>query len=97
MRPFAKRLQDIEPFRVVEVLTRARELERQGRSIIHLEAGEPDFTTAEPIIRAGQAALMRGETAYSQAAGLPELRAAIARWYADEYGLSINPARGWTP
>ena len=93
MRPFAKRLQDIEPFRVVEVLARARELERQGRHIVHLEAGEPDFSTAEPIIRAGQAALARGATGYSQAAGLPELREAIARWYDDEYGLSISPAR----
>lgn len=93
MRPFAKRLQDIEPFRVVEILARARELGHQGRNIVHLEAGEPDFATAEPIIRAGQAALARGETAYSQATGLPALRQAISRWYAEEYGLSIDPAR----
>ncbi|TNF36777.1 MAG: pyridoxal phosphate-dependent aminotransferase [Gammaproteobacteria bacterium] len=93
MRPFAKRLQDIEPFRVVEVLTRARMLERAGRSIMHLEAGEPDFATADPIIRAGQAALARGATGYSQAAGIPELREAIARWYEEEYGITVNPSR----
>jgi len=93
MRPFAKRLQDIEPFRVVEVLTRARELERTGRSIMHLEAGEPDFATADPIIRAGQAALARGATGYSQAAGIPELREAIARWYDEEYGITVSPSR----
>ena len=93
IRPFANRLNDIEPFRVVEVLTRAKELEAQGRDIIHLEAGEPDFATADPIIRAGQASLDRGETYYSQAAGIPELRRALSDYYKSEYNLDIDPAR----
>lgn len=92
-RPFAHRLADIEPFRVVEVLTRAKALSAAGRDIVHLEAGEPDFTTADPIIKAGQQALARGETYYTQAAGIPALREAISRHYQDCYGLDISPQR----
>jgi len=92
-RPFARRLVDIEPFRVVEVLTRAKQLAAQGRDIVHLEAGEPDFATAAPIIAAGQAALARGETYYTQAAGIPELRDALSRFYHEEYGIDVAPSR----
>jgi len=90
---FAARVDEIDPFRVVEVLARATELERQGRSILHLGAGEPDFPTAEPIIEAGRAALARGATYYSEAAGIPELRQAIADYYASDYGLDVPPER----
>jgi aspartate/methionine/tyrosine aminotransferase len=81
-RPSAARLAHIEPFHVMDVLARARALEAQGRSIVHMEIGEPDFPTAEPIIRAGIAALQTGKTHYTPALGLPELRQAIARSYA---------------
>lgn len=80
--PFAARLAHIEPFRVMDVLARARALEAQGRSIIHMEIGEPDFPTAQPIVQAGMAALQAGKTHYTPALGLPELRQAIARSYA---------------
>lgn len=90
---FASRLGDIEPFRVVEVLARAKELEAAGRDIVHLEAGEPDFATIDPIIKAGQASLGRGETYYTQAAGIPQLREAIAAYYRSDYGLDISPQR----
>ncbi|MCZ6831049.1 MAG: pyridoxal phosphate-dependent aminotransferase [Gammaproteobacteria bacterium] len=90
---FASRLSDIEPFRVVEVLTRATELEQQGRDIVHLGAGEPDFTTADPIVQAGRQALADGRTHYSQAGGIPQLREALSRWYQSEYGLVIDPGR----
>ena len=93
MRPFADRLKDIEPFRVVEVLDRAKQLEAEGMDIVHLEAGEPDFATAEQIIKAGQASLGRGETYYSQAAGIPPLRAALSSFYKEEYGVDIDPRR----
>ncbi|MFB1035651.1 MAG: hypothetical protein QMC38_09920, partial [Sinobacterium sp.] len=63
MAKFSQRMNDIEPFRVVEVLTRAKELEAQGRSIMHLEAGEPDFDTAKPIVDAGIAALQAAAAA----------------------------------
>ena len=92
-RGFAQRVAEIEPFRVVEVLARATELAAAGRDIVHMAAGEPDFTTAAPIVEAGRAALARGATHYSQAAGIPELREALSRHYADQYGLAISPAR----
>lgn len=93
VRPYADRLKDIEPFRVVEVLDRAKQLEAEGRDIVHLEAGEPDFATADAIIKAGQASLGRGETYYSQAAGIPQLRAALVAFYRQEYGVNIDPRR----
>ncbi len=92
-KPFADRLKDIEPFRVVEVLTRAKQLEQEGRDIVHMEAGEPDFDTASPIVEAAQAALARGDTHYTQAAGIPALREAISRHYKKDYGLDIGPER----
>ncbi|MEH6549473.1 MAG: pyridoxal phosphate-dependent aminotransferase [Pseudomonadales bacterium] len=93
IRPFAHRMKDIEPFRVVEVLGRAQQLEAQGRSICHMEAGEPDFETAAPIREAGIRALQAGYTGYSAAAGIPALREAIANYYLTDYGLKIAPER----
>ena len=90
---FADRLRDIEPFRVVEVLARAVALERAGRDIVHLAAGEPDFSTAAPIVAAGRQALADGHTYYSGAAGIPKLREALSNWYRSEYDLSIDPGR----
>lgn len=92
-RGFANRIAEIEPFRVVEVLSRATELEAQGRDIVHMAAGEPDFATAGPIVEAGREALARGATHYSQAAGIPELREALSRHYSDTYGLDVPPSR----
>jgi aspartate/methionine/tyrosine aminotransferase len=93
MRSFAKRIDEIEPFRVVEVLTRARQLEAQGRDILHLEAGEPDFETAAPICEAGATALRQGHTYYTAAGGITELRQAISDYYRSDYGLDISPQR----
>jgi aspartate/methionine/tyrosine aminotransferase len=92
-RPFADRLKDIEPFRVVEVLARAKQLSAQGKDIIHMEVGEPDYVTVPAIVKAGQDSLGRGETFYSQAAGIPELRQALANFYQQEYGVEVNPRR----
>jgi aspartate/methionine/tyrosine aminotransferase len=90
---FARRTADIEPFRVVEVLARATALAAGGADIIHMAAGEPDFSTAAPIVEAGRAALAKGATHYTQAAGIPELREALSRYYAETYGLDISPQR----
>ena len=90
---FASRIDDIEPFRVVEVLSRATELQRAGRDIVHLAAGEPDFSTAAPIVAAGRQALAEGRTGYSEPAGIPPLREALSGWYREQYGLDIDPAR----
>jgi aspartate/methionine/tyrosine aminotransferase len=86
----ARRLEDIEPFRVMAILARARALEAEGRDIIHLEVGEPDFATPAPIVEAGIAALKAGHTHYTPALGLPELRQAIARYYDERYGVSVG-------
>ena len=90
--PAARRMADIAPFHVMALLARAKELEAAGRSIIHMEIGEPDFPAAEPIVAAGQRALAAGRTRYTAAAGLPELRQAISDHYRERYGVEI-PAR----
>lgn len=86
----ADRMQRIRPFHVMELLAKARELESHGRSIVHMEVGEPDFTTPEPIIEAGRLALADGRTHYTPAMGLPELRQAIAAQYKRRFGLDID-------
>jgi aspartate/methionine/tyrosine aminotransferase len=75
------------------LLARARQLEAQGRSIVHMEIGEPDFTTPQPIVEAGIRALQAGKTHYTPAVGLSELREAIARHYLDRYAVSVDPGR----
>jgi aspartate/methionine/tyrosine aminotransferase len=84
----ARRLQDIEPFHVMSVLARAHELEAQGRSIIHMEIGEPDFATADGIRQAAMAAIKAGHTRYLPALGLPALRQRIA----DSYAADVQPS-----
>lgn len=92
-RPYAKRLADIEPFHVMVILERARQLEADGRDIVHLEVGEPDFSTAEPIILAGETALARGYTHYTQAVGMRSLRERIGAFYQSDYGVEVDPDR----
>jgi len=89
----AQRLAEIEPFHVVELLTRARQLEAEGRDIIHMEVGEPDFPTPEPIANAAINAIKSGKTLYTQALGLPELREAISQFYRQRYGVSVPASR----
>lgn len=89
----ADRMASIRPFYVMELLARARELENSGRSIIHMEVGEPDFDTPRPIVEAGKRALDQGFTNYTAAVGIPELRAAIAADYRSRYGVDLDPAR----
>ena len=90
---YSARSRAIEPFHVMALLARANELQSQGHDVIHLEIGEPDFTTAAPIVAAGQAALAAGHTRYTAARGLPALREAIAGFYRQRYGLDIDPQR----
>jgi len=89
----AARLADIEPFHVVELLTRARQLEAEGRDIIHMEIGEPDFPTPSPIVTAAVNAIKEGKTLYTQALGLPELRAAISTFYRERYRVPVPASR----
>ena len=90
---YSARSRAIEPFHVMALLARANELQASGHDVIHLEIGEPDFTTAAPIVAAGQAALANGHTRYTAARGLPQLREAISGFYAQRYGVNIDPQR----
>ena len=83
----------IEPFHVMEVQTAARALEAAGRTVIHMEIGEPDFPTPQPVLDAAQRAIASGNVYYTSALGLPELRRAIARHYANHYGVDVDPER----
>jgi aspartate/methionine/tyrosine aminotransferase len=89
----ARRMANIEPFHVMALLARARELESEGRSIVHMEIGEPDFAAPEPVLRAGIRALEQGATHYTAAPGLPRLREAIAGYYRARYGIGVSPSR----
>ncbi len=89
----SRRAEDIRPFYVMDLLARAKQLESNGRSIIHLEVGEPDFATAQPIIDAGIKALQQLKTHYTPALGLPELREAIAGYYQQKFGVNLDARR----
>jgi aspartate/methionine/tyrosine aminotransferase len=91
--PVSPRAGRIPPFMVMEVLERAQTLEREGRSIIHLEVGEPDFETPDCIKAAGIRAISEGKTKYSHSLGVLELREAICESYAAEYGVEVTPDR----
>lgn len=89
----AARVAEIAPFHVMEVQTAARALEAQGRSIIHMEIGEPDFPTPAPVVAAAQRAIADGRLYYTSALGLPALREAIAQHYLDHYDVEVAPER----
>ena len=89
----ASRMAHIEAFEVMEIQTLARELEAQGRDVIHLEIGEPDFTTPRPIVAAAQRALETKPMFYTSALGLMELREAISRFYRERYQVEVPASR----
>lgn len=89
----AKRVNNIAPFYVMELLQQATLLEQQGHDIIHMEIGEPDFKTPATIVKAGIEAIQSGEVRYTPAAGLMALRAKIAGFYGQQYGLKLDPKR----
>jgi aspartate/methionine/tyrosine aminotransferase len=97
----AARLDHIEPFYVMECAKAAVEIadgplcdvSRGGRPMIFLNIGEPDFTAAPLVVQAAQRCMAEGRTQYTQATGLPALRDAISRWYAQHFGLSVAPER----
>ncbi|MCF8033802.1 MAG: pyridoxal phosphate-dependent aminotransferase [Desulfarculaceae bacterium] len=88
-----ERASKIPAFIVMDVLERAQELTAQGREIIHLEVGEPDFATPEVITQAAVRALADGQTHYTHSLGVMELREAVSRHYARRYGVEVDPAR----
>jgi aspartate aminotransferase len=87
----ARRMSRLGTETAFEVLNKARALERQGKSIVHLEIGEPDFDTPVNVIEAGVEALHQGWTHYGPAAGLPELRQTIAEYVSRTRGVKVVP------
>jgi len=91
--PTAARLAEIEPFHVMEVQNRAQALEAQGRNIIHLEIGQPDFAAPSQVIEAAICAMRERSLGYTAALGLPELREAISRFYRGRHGVNVSAER----
>ena len=94
----AARAQAIEPFYVMEVAKQARALEAQAAGastprMIYLNIGEPDFTAPIAVQAAATSAMAAGRTQYTPALGLPELREAISRWYAQRFGVQVQASR----
>lgn len=90
-KDIAARAREIPPFIVMDILEKAKEMETRGENIIHLEIGEPDFDTPEPIKEAARRALRDGDTHYTHSLGKPELREEIAHYYQRKYGVNISP------
>jgi aspartate/methionine/tyrosine aminotransferase len=86
-------MQAIEPFHVMEVQERALELEAGGRSIVHMEIGQPDFGAPPAVIEAAARALSDRSLGYTSALGLRELREAISRYYRDAHGVDVPVER----
>ena len=88
----ANRMHNLGTETAFEVLAKAKQLEAQGKEIIHLEIGEPDFDTPGNIVRAGVDAMQSGYTHYGPSAGLPDVREAIARRLTSTLGIAADPA-----
>src|SRR5512136_717446 len=91
MRPLASRLSVLSGEGALTVYSRAQELERQGRPIIHLELGEPDFHAAEPVVAAAEKALRDGKDRYCPMAGVPALKEEIAAYLHRTRNLNVSP------
>jgi len=90
---YARKLNEIEPFKVMKLLARANELQEMGRPIVHMEVGEPDFPTPRAITLAGAEALKSGYTKYTPAEGIVALREKLSRHYQLRYGVDISADR----
>ena len=84
---------DIEPFFVMEIQRRAFELEHLGRTIVHMEIGQPDFGAPPTVIEAASRALVAHPMGYTDALGIPPLRQGIAKFYSDRYNIDVDPKR----
>jgi aspartate/methionine/tyrosine aminotransferase len=89
----ARRMEAINPFRVVDVMERAWAAERAGRSIVHLEVGEPDFGTPPAVVEAAGRAIASGRVHYTSSLGIPPLREAISGYYASRFGVDVPASR----
>src|SRR5205823_13316667 len=89
---FAERMDHIGTEGAFEVLAKARRLEAQGRDIVHLEIGEPDFATPDNIVEAAVGALQSGYMHYTPAGGIMEARQAVAGFVQRRLGVDVDPA-----
>lgn len=89
----AARMADIEPFHVMQIIARAKALEAQGRSIVNMVVGEPDFPTAPLVRDAAVRVLEAGDVHYTPALGITLLREAISGWYSTRYGVRVPASR----
>ncbi len=87
----SKRAEQVTSFLVMDVMARAKELEKAGEHVIHLEVGEPDFDTPEVIREAAIRGIRSGSTHYTHAMGMIELREAICEYYFNQYRVKISP------
>jgi aspartate/methionine/tyrosine aminotransferase len=87
----ARRVNEVTPFLAMEIMERAKSLEADGREIIYLCLGEPDFPTPEPIVQTAREAMQAGETRYTHSLGRLELREALAEHYLRRYKVTVDP------
>ncbi len=87
----SRRAQEITPFLVMDILERAKELERQGEKVIHLEIGEPDHPTPQVVKDAAYRAMTAGLTQYTHSQGMVELREALSQHYLEKYNVWVKP------
>ena len=90
---FARRMENLGTEGAFEVLARARQLEAGGRTIHHLEIGEPDFGTPDNIVESAISAIYAGYTHYTPASGIREVREAVAAWAASTRGVAVDPGQ----
>ncbi|MGB1466309.1 MAG: aminotransferase class I/II-fold pyridoxal phosphate-dependent enzyme [Alcanivorax nanhaiticus] len=93
MSQLSRYASEVPPFHVMALLERAQQLTAQGRDVIHLQVGEPDFSTPDPVMDAIRDAMAHGQTGYTPAAGLPALREAIAADYRERFGAAVSPGQ----
>jgi aspartate/methionine/tyrosine aminotransferase len=86
----SKRIRQISPFHVMDILARAKQLEADGHDVIHLEVGEPDFATPKVVRDAAKKAIDEGKTHYTPAMGLPQLREKIANYYQQRLSADVS-------
>lgn len=91
--PHSDRMREIAPFRVMEVVERARQIEAQGRSVVHMEIGQPDFGAPHQVVEATVRALRTLPLGYTTTPGIPELREAISGWYRQRFGMDVPRER----
>ncbi|MEW5011531.1 MAG: aminotransferase class I/II-fold pyridoxal phosphate-dependent enzyme [Cycloclasticus sp.] len=89
----SRRVAKVLPFYVMDLMAKAKALEAQGRDVVHMEVGEPDFSTPKPILQAATEFLAQGDVHYTQAQGLLALREKIAQFYFTTYRVSVPVER----